>query len=76
MRSLVPTKANGTANVSRTATPLRHLSWEADRLLGEGADMAEVAGHLEVSEQTYHRWRNQYGGLKALRGEAGLAASY
>lgn len=38
---------------------------EADRLLGEGAEVAEVAGHLEVSEQTYHRWRNQFGGLKA-----------
>jgi putative transposase len=37
---------------------------EADRLLGEGADVAEVARHLEVSEQTYHRWRNQYGGMK------------
>jgi putative transposase len=24
-----------------------------------------VARHLEVSEQTYHRWRNQFGGLKA-----------
>lgn len=21
--------------------------------------------HLEVSEQTHHRWRNQYGGMKA-----------
>ena len=21
--------------------------------------------HLEISERTYHRWRNQYGGLKA-----------
>lgn len=38
---------------------------EADRLLGEGADIAAVARHLEVSEATYHRWRNQYGGLKA-----------
>ena len=38
---------------------------EADRLLGEGADIAEVARHLEVSEQTYHRWRKQYGGLNA-----------
>jgi putative transposase len=37
---------------------------EADRFLGEGADVAEVARHLEVSEQTYHRWRNQYGGMK------------
>jgi transposase-like protein len=38
---------------------------EADRLFAEGADVAEVARHLEVSEATYHRWRNQYGGLKA-----------
>ncbi len=38
---------------------------EADRLLAEGADIADVARHLEVSEQTYHRWRNQYGGMKA-----------
>jgi putative transposase len=38
---------------------------EADRLLGEGADVADVARHLEVSEQTYHRWRNQFGGMKA-----------
>ena len=38
---------------------------EADRLLNEGSDVAEVARHLEVSEQTYHRWRNQFGGMKA-----------
>lgn len=38
---------------------------EADRLVGEGRDVAEVARHLEVSEQTYHRWRNQFGGMKA-----------
>ncbi len=38
---------------------------EADRLLGGGAEIADVARHLEVSEATFHRWRNQYGGLKA-----------
>ena len=38
---------------------------EADRLLNEGADVAAVARHLEVSEQTYHRWRAQFGGMKA-----------
>ena len=27
--------------------------------------MAEVARQLEVSEPTYHRWRNQFGGMKA-----------
>jgi len=38
---------------------------EADRLLAEGKEIPEVAKHLEISEQTYHRWRKQYGGLKA-----------
>jgi len=38
---------------------------EVDRLLAEGADVAEVARHLQVSEPTYHRWRNQFGGMKA-----------
>src|SRR5512144_1774688 len=38
---------------------------EADRMLGEGRAIAEVAKVLGVSENTYHRWRNQYGGMKA-----------
>jgi putative transposase len=38
---------------------------EAERLLGEGKTIAEAAKALEISEQTYHRWRNQYGGMKA-----------
>jgi transposase-like protein len=37
---------------------------EADRLLGEGSKIVEVCKHLEVTEQTYYRWRNQYGGMK------------
>jgi putative transposase len=38
---------------------------EAERMLGEGKTIAEVAKELEISEQTFHRWRNQYGGMKA-----------
>ena len=38
---------------------------EADRLLGEGQTVEMVRRALEISEQTYHRWRNQYGGMKA-----------
>ncbi len=37
---------------------------EAERLAG-GATTAEAAKQLEVPEQTLHRWRNQYGGMKA-----------
>jgi transposase-like protein len=38
---------------------------EAERLLGEGKTIPEAAKELAISEQTYHRWRNQYGGMKA-----------
>jgi transposase-like protein len=38
---------------------------EADKLLNEGEDIAAVCRHLQVSEQTFHRWRAQYGGMKA-----------
>jgi putative transposase len=38
---------------------------EGDRLLNEGQDLAEVLRHLEVSESSWNRWRNQYGGMKA-----------
>ena len=37
---------------------------EADRMLGEGASVVAVCKHLEIAEQTYYRWRNQYGGMK------------
>ena len=38
---------------------------EAERMLGEGRSIPEVAKALEISENTFHRWRNQYGGMKA-----------
>ena len=38
---------------------------EAERLLGEGKTIAEAAKELGISENTFHRWRKQYGGMKA-----------
>lgn len=38
---------------------------EADRLAAEGQGPAEQARALGVSEATLHRWRNQFGGMKA-----------
>ena len=38
---------------------------DADALLNSGQDLAAVLQVLEVSEATYHRWRNQYGGMKS-----------
>lgn len=37
----------------------------AEQMLSEGKTAAEAAKALEVSEQTLHRWRNTYGGMKA-----------
>jgi len=37
----------------------------ADRMLNEGKDVADVCRELQVSEQTYYRWRNQFGGINA-----------
>jgi putative transposase len=41
---------------------------EADAMLAAEKSIGQVCQALEISEQTYHRWRNQYGGMKA--GEA------
>lgn len=38
---------------------------DADVLLNSGKDLAAVLQSLEVCEATYHRWRNQYGGMKS-----------
>ena len=38
---------------------------EGERRLGQGSDLAAVCKHLEVSEQIWHRWLDQYGGMKA-----------
>ena len=34
-------------------------------MLTSGKSLAEVLQPLEISEATYHRWRNQYGGMKS-----------
>lgn len=38
---------------------------EADAELAAGVSVPEVARRLGISEATFHRWRNQYGGMKA-----------
>ena len=38
---------------------------EADGMLSAGQSIAQVCQKLAVCEQTYHRWRNQFGGMKA-----------
>jgi transposase-like protein len=38
---------------------------EADALLATGATLGQICQKLAIAEQTFHRWRNQYGGMKA-----------
>ena len=38
---------------------------EADRLLNAGQSLGQVLQALGVSQPTYHRWRQQFGGMKA-----------
>ena len=38
---------------------------EADADLAAGTPIEQICKKLEVSEATFHRWRTQYGGIKA-----------
>ena len=39
---------------------------QADVALGKGAKVPEVCKTLEITEQTYYRWRTKYGGMDPL----------
>jgi len=36
---------------------------QADVLIGKGKSVPEVCREIEVSEKTYYRWRQKYGGM-------------
>jgi transposase-like protein len=38
---------------------------EGHKQLAGGTSLEEVCRHLEIAESTWHRWRAQYGGMKA-----------
>lgn len=42
---------------------IHHLR-EADVLSAQGRTVAEICRRIGVSEQSYYRWRKEYGGLK------------
>ena len=37
---------------------------EAEVLLSQGATVAEASRKLGITEQTYYRWRKEYGGMR------------
>lgn len=38
---------------------------EGEKLLGQQFSVEDVCKHLEISDATWHRWQNQYGGMKS-----------
>jgi transposase-like protein len=36
---------------------------QADVLLAQGKNVPEVCREIGISQQTYYRWRNKYGGM-------------
>lgn len=40
---------------------------EAEVLLSQGKTISEASNMLEISEQTYYRWRREYGGMDNSR---------
>jgi transposase-like protein len=37
---------------------------EAEVALAQGITVGQISRQLSISEQTYYRWRKQYGGMK------------
>ena len=37
---------------------------EAEVVLSQGSTVAEASRQIGVTEQTFYRWRNEYGGLR------------
>ena len=37
---------------------------EAEVAMAQGSTVAEASRQIGVTEQTYYRWRNEYGGLR------------
>jgi len=41
-----------------------HKLREAEILLNQGATVGEACRKISVTEQTYYRWRKEYGGMR------------
>ena len=52
------------ARKRHTPEQIIHLLREAEVGLANGKTVGIVCRELEISEQTYYRWRNEYGGMQ------------
>ena len=54
-----------TKSKRHTAEQIIRKLREAETMLAAGKSVGDVIQSLGVSEQTYYRWKQQYGGMKA-----------
>jgi len=47
-----------------TAEQIINMLREAEVLLNQGSTVGEICRKLGISEQTYYRWRKDYGGMR------------
>lgn len=47
-----------------TAEQIINMLREAEVILNQGSTVGEVCRKLSISEQTYYRWRKDYGGMR------------
>ena len=52
------------ARKRHTPEQIIHLLREAEVKLANGKTVGIVCRELEISEQTYYRWRSEYGGMQ------------
>ncbi len=50
-----------------TAEQIIGLLREADVKLSQGRNIGQVSRDLGITEQTYYRWRKEYGGMKTVQ---------
>ncbi len=49
---------------SHSSEQVIHKLREAEILLNQGANVGEASRKIGVTEQTYYRWRKEYGGMR------------
>ena len=52
------------ARKRHTAEQIIQKLRQVEVLVGQGAAMAEAIRQIGVTEQTYYRWRSEYGGMR------------
>src|SRR5580658_9812626 len=62
--ALEPTEDIGMARKRHTAEEIVAKLRQVDVLMAQGRPVAEAIRAIAVTEVTYYRWRNEYGGLR------------